>query len=700
VLYEMLTGRRLFDGETVSDTLAAVLRQEIPWPALPARTSARVHQLLHRCLERDPKQRLRDIGEVRIAINEELAHPEAEVIAGGAEARAAIEPSPTWRRALPWVLAALGLAFGARTVWTSLGLAGPARPLRLSVEPGADVSLNVTDEGPTAILSPDGSLLAFVARKNEDERPRLFLRRLDQLQAAPLLGTEGAHGPFFSPDGQWIAFFADGQLKRVAVSGGAAVVLANAPTDRGGTWSEDGTILFTPNFNPGVGLSRVSSSGGASEVLTSPDPAAGEVTHRWPQALAGGKAVLFTAHSTVGGYEDATIVVQSLPHGPKKVIVRGGYYGRYLPSGHVVYMHEGTLFAIPFDLAHLEATGAAVPVIEELVGFPFTAGAQFAFSNRGTLVYLPGRSAPMLSIQWLDRTGKLSPLGAVPGHYRNLRLSPDGTKVAMQLFDGKSSDVWVYDWGRDTWSKLTFEVTNGSFPVWAPDARRIAYTAMRGNQPGNIYWQRADGAGAAQLLTKSKNFQVATSWHPSGKYLAFQEWSPQTAYDVMILPIEGDDASGLKPGQPTPFLNSPFNEWEAAFSPDGQWLAYASNESGRLEVYVRPFPGPGGKWRISLEGGSYPTWSRNGRELFYESLDQRLMVASYAGQGGSFHAEKPWLWAGTRLPDLPGFQTLDLHPDGQRFVVLKQVGEQGEKRDKVVLFTNFFDELRRLAPTE
>jgi serine/threonine-protein kinase len=572
----------------------------------------------------------------------------------------------------------------------------------LSVELGADVSLAVTDQGPSAVLSPDGSLLAFVAHRKEGGRPQLFVRRLDQLQAAPLPGTEGAQTPFFSPDGQSIAFFADGQLKRIAVSGGATVALADAPVDRGGTWSEDGTIFFTPNSFPGVGLSRVSSSGGPTEILTKPDPAAGEVTHRWPQALPGGKALLFTANRTVGGYDDASIVVQSLPDGPRKVVVRGGYHGQYVPSGHVLYMHAGTLFAVPFDLARSEVAGAAVPVIQELASAPFSAGAEFAFSNRGTLVYLPGHGiGAMVSIQWLDRTCRLSPLRSVPGVYRTPQLSPDGTKLAFQAFDGKVSTVWGYEWRRDTISRLTFDVTGGTFPAWAPDGSGIAFTSLLGIQPGSLYWRRADGSGSEQLLTKSKSFQGATSWHPSGKYLAFQEWNPQTGYDALILPIEGVEASGLKAGQPTPFLDSPANEQQAAFSPSGRWLAYSSNESGRVEVYVRPFPGPGGKWQISTDGGFYPTWSRNGRELFYETLDQRLTLVSYAEEGASFHADKPRQFCEMRLPDSQGFRSFDLHPDGERFAVLQGIGDTADaKRDHVVLFQNFFDELRRLAPTK
>jgi serine/threonine-protein kinase len=689
VLFEMLTGKRLFGGETNSDTLAAVLTREPDWRALPATVPAGVQTLLHACLVRDPKQRLRDIGEARRALER----------TGATEPAAMGVAPPSWLRVLPWALAAIGLAFGARSLWTPLP--APARPLRLSLEVGADVSLDVSDAGSAAILSPDGSLLVFVGRVNVAERPQLFLRRLDQLTAAPLPGTQGARTPFFSPDGQWVAFFADGQLKRIAVNGGAAVVLANAPAPRGGTWSEDGTIFFTPG-SLGVGLSRVSSSGGATEVLTRPDPAAGEATHRWPQALPGAKAVLFTAHDRVGGYEDASIVVQRLPGGPKKVIVRGGYHGRYLASGHIVYMHEGTLFAIPFDLARLEAAGTAVPVIQDVIGSPFTAGAEFAFSERGTLVYLPGRGASaMRSIHWLDRTGKLSLLRPVPGTYRSPRWSPDGTKLSIDVFDGHGANIWVCEWGRDTISKLTFDATGGAYPVWAPDGRGIAFTSLRGDQRGNIYWQRADGTGSAQPLTRSKNNQIPTSWHPSGKYLAFLEFNQQkTGFDVMVLPIEGDEVSGLKPGTPFPFVHSAFNEGQAAFSPDGRWLAYSSNDSGRVEVYVRPFPGPGGKWQISSEGGSFPTWSRNGRELLYETIDQRLMAVSYAEHAGAFDADKPRLWGEVRLPDLPGFRTFDMHPDGQRLAVLKGVQEPGEKQNKVVLFQNFFDELRRVAPSK
>jgi serine/threonine-protein kinase len=286
--------------------------------------------------------------------------------------------------------------------------------------------------------------------------------------------------------------------------------------------------------------------------------------------------------------------------------VQGGYHGRYLPSGHLVYIREGTLFAAAFDLDRLEVTGEAVPVLEGVMSSSGFAGAQFAHSDGGALVYLPGGSVDAeFSIHWMDSAGKTEPLRDVPSAYGDLRFSPDGRRLAVDLRDGSQSDVWVYEWGRDTFSRLTFDPGEDTMPVWTPDGRRIAFASRRADKgTTNLYWQWADGTGDAERLTESKNMQYPASWHPSGKFLAFTEFSPQTStFDVMILPIEGSEASGWKPGEPTVFLNAPFIENHPEFSPDGRWLAYESNESGRVEVYVRPFPGPGGKWQVSTDGG-------------------------------------------------------------------------------------------------
>jgi len=690
VLYEMLTGMRAFLGEDVSETLAHILTKEPDWSALPAGLPARVKWLLTRCLTKDPKKRLQAIGEARIAIE--------EVMEGVPEIAEAGVRTAFWQLALAGTtVLALGVTLGA--LWPRP--APPAPPLRLTAELGASASF-VNALRTAVTLSPDGTSLAFAGQSSPNAPPQLYVRRLEELQATPLPGTEGARNPFFSPDGQWIAFFAEGELRKIAVAGGATVTLSEAPDDRGGTWSEDGTIVFTPAPAAGVGLSRVSSAGGTPEVLTEPDPAAGEVTHRWPQSLPGGRGVLYTASAVTGSYEGATIVAQPLPSGPKKILLRGGYHGRYLPSGHLVYIHEGTLFAAAFDLDRLEVTGEPVPAVQGVTSSSLSAGAQFAFSDRGDLVYVPGGNvAAEFTINWVDSSGNTQPLGAVPGDYANPRFSPEGRRLAMDI-DRNNPDVWVYDWGRDTLSRLTFEPGEDSRPVWTPDGLRIAFGSARAGSP-NLYWQRTDGTGDAERLTESKNTQFPASWHPSGKFLAFQELT-QTGWDLMILPMEGSETSGWKPGTPTLSLGTPFSETDPAFSPDGRWLAYQSDESGRSEVYVRPFPGPGGKWQVSTEGGRFPVWSRARPELFYRSENQRIMVimvVPYTVDGDSFRPDRPRLWSESRFAARPDVRTFDLHPDGQRFAAVSGPQRQVDlEQNKVVFIVNFFDYLRRIAPPD
>ena len=693
VLYEMLTARRAFSGEDVSETLASVLTRDPDLSVLPADLPARLRGLIARCLTKDPRKRLQAIGEARIVME--------NATEGGLEAEAARpQAAPAWRLALSGAaVLALGLTLGA--LWPRPALP-PAPALRLSAEIGADASLVtlILGAGSAAVLSPDGALLAFVAEK-AGALPQLYVRTLEELRARPLLGTEGARNPFFSPDGQWIAFFADRKLKKVAVTGGAIVTLCEAPDDRGGSWGEDGTIIFTPAGTGG--LSRVSSAGGTPEVLTKPDPGVGLASHRWPQVLAGGRTVVYT-DGTRGAYEDATIVAQPVPSGPEKILLRGGYHGRYLPSGHLVYIHEGTLFAVAFDLGRLEVTGQPAPAVEGVTSHAGYAGAQFAHSDRGALVYVPGGSVGAeLTIQWMDKAGKQQPLRAVPGDYGFPRFSPDGRRLAMDVRERGQRDVWVYECERDTLHRLTFDHVEDIAPVWTPDGHRIVFASRRADKgTPNLYWQRSDGTGLAERLTESKQMQRPASWHPSGRFLAFTEFSlPTSSYDVMILEVEGNEASGWKPGKPTAFLNTSSEEYNPEFSPDGRWLAYQSNESGRLEVYVRPFPGPGGRWQVSTEGGWGPAWSRTRPELFFQAPDRRIMVAPYAVDGDSFRPEKPRLWSEARFAVRTDGRNFDLHPDGQRFVgILRPPQAPSEvKQDKVVFILNFFDYLRRIAPS-
>jgi len=433
--------------------------------------------------------------------------------------------------------------------------------------------------------------------------------------------------------------------------------------------------------------------------MTVLDSQTGEVTQRWPQVLPGGKAVLFTSSTTLRSFEDAEIVVYSLASGQRKTLQRGGFSARYLPSRHVVYVHQGTLFAVPFDLKRLEVTGQPAPILEGVVTATQFAGAQFSFSDTGNLVYIAGGGSQNVSIYWMDREGKFTPLRETPEDYYDLAFSPDGKRLALTIVDGTRSDIWVYEWERDTLTRLTFAGEANSRPVWTPDGQRIAYSSEE-KGGANLWWIRADGAGDAQRLTESKSTQYALSWSPDGKVLALSQ-NAGTGLGILTLPIEGNEKSGWKPGEPKPFVNSAFTEGMPAFSPDGRWLAYRSNESGNIEVYVRPFPGPGGKWQISTGGGYMPKWSRNGKELFYRTTtESKIMVVTYTASGDSFHADKPQLWSPGQFTDRAGDRiNFDLHPDGKRFAVLKAPGtEQAAAVNKVSFILNFFDEIRSKVP--
>jgi serine/threonine-protein kinase len=704
VVFEMLTATRAFEGDDISSTLASVLKSDPDWNALPPATPAALVRLLKRCLQKDPRERLRDVGEVRIAIAGLLSGTSGELRTAAAAPRAASSP---WSAVL-WTTAALGVvaAVVMLTLWAPWRT--PARHVvqRYSAEIGADASLVLAGNGSAgaaAAFSPDGMLLAMVAQKSPGAPSQLYVRRLDQLKATLLPGTEEAMSPFFSPDGQWIGFFAGGKLKKISVSGGAAVTVCDAPNSRGGSWTDDGAIVFQPSGASAAFLMRVASAGGTPEPLSALAP--GEQTQRWPQVLPGGRGLIYTSSNTIGNYAEGTISYQPLPSGPKKALIRNGYFGRYFASGHLVYVHDGSLFAAPFDLARIEVTGQAAPVLED-VGIGITNGsAQFAASSTGTLAYVTGQSSitNATTIVWLDRHGTMTPIRKTPADWSNIQFAPDGQRLAFDISDGKQTDVWVYDWARDALTRVTLDPGEHWMPIWTPDGRRITYRWNRTGSAPNLFWRRADGGGDVQRLTSNPTSQYSGAWHPSAKVLAFAVAS-NTGSDVSLLPMDGDESSGWKPGTATTFLAG-HADLNPAFSADGRWIAYQSNESGPNQIYVRPFPGPGGKWLISTEGGSFPVWSRVRKELLYAGPDNRIMMASYTATGDTFTADKPRPWANARfLPRPRGFggatgRPFDLHPDGDRVAIAPvPENEQTAKQDKLVFILNFFDELRRIAP--
>jgi serine/threonine-protein kinase len=695
VIYEMATGRRAFEGKSRASVIAAILEREPqPMNALQPLASRVLDRVVRNCLAKDPDERWQNVRD--------LASELRWIAEGTMEA---VGPRVTTRvqRALPWAIA-MTLAVALVTtilVWKPWRAAPAPSSRQLSVELGAEGflagSLAPPSAGygtPSLAISPDGSMLAFVTERNHVDR--LYLRRFGQLQAAPLI-TGSVSDPFFSPDGQWIGFFssADGKLKKVPVAGGSAVAICDIDTltPRGASWGDDDSIVFNPFAQPWTPLLRVPAAGGEPEPVSTLSE--GEMTHRWPQVLPGANAVLFAAFGTQGGIDASDIVAQRLPRGPAKIVLRGAHYARYLRSGYLVYAQAAALYAVPFDVNRLEVTGQPVAVVQGVTSFKMTGASLFDMSDTGTLVYaageLIGTEAPMA---WMHRDGTMTPMRAAPRDWRSPQISPDGARVVFHLDDGRQLDLYVYEWARDFTTRLTSDPAVDANPIWSPDGRTIVFSSSRGvKQLANLYWISADGSGEPHRLTESDYRQIASSWHPSGKYLAFDQQISRQQWDLMVVPVQAS-GSVWKAGTPTRVLSKIAQRPAAVFSPDGQWLAYTSNESGRSEVFVRAFPGPGIAWQVSTSGGWFPTWSRRRNELFYLSPDSHLMVVSYSVEGNTFRANPPQTWAEQPINGRPGQRPFDVHPDGDRFVVSGDLASRTNV-DKVVLISNFFDDVRR-----
>lgn len=495
----------------------------------------------------------------------------------------------------------------------------------------------------------------------------------------PIRGTEGAGYPFFSPDGEWVGFFADGKLKKVALAGGLPVTLCDAGYRSGASWGPQDVIVFAVSGSPG--LMRVSASGGSPELITTPDNE--QERHRWLDFLPGGRAVLFTVWRSL---EMARIAVHSLETGEMRVLV-DGTHPRYAPTGHIVFAREGSLWTVPFDADRLEVTGSATPVLE---GVRVNSGglANFAIAGNGSLVYMPGE-VPLRTLVSVDRGGNVTPLTEKPGDYGALRLSPDGDRLALEVHEGRTRDIFIYDMGRSTLSRLTTGGINRS-PLWSPDGQWVAFSSGRLGDL-DLYRKRANFSGAVEPILTREHGQYPSAWSPDGTLLAYNE-SVGRSGDIWVVPLEGES-------EPLPILNTSFDERSLAFSPDGRWIVYDSDESGRFEVFVQPFPGPGRRWPVSTDGGSYPVWSATGGEIFYLN-GQRLMAVDVETEP-EFRAGVPRLaFDGSQL----GLSTssyvrdYDVTPDGQTFVMLQT--EEGSTPDQLHVVLNWFDELKTRPPTD
>jgi Tol biopolymer transport system component len=684
VFYEMLTGQQLFRGETVSDILVEVLGKEPDLSALPAHA----RYVVERCLRKDPRKRWQAIGDVRIALEEGVPESAAAPVT-------AAEAKRPW---LPWAIAAALLLVAAATsfmAWRaskSAAGSGDLPLIRLDADLGLDAHVATAYASSITAISPDGTRLLYPVR-GQDGKQMLASRLLNEKAGTVIAGTENGSGPFFSPDGQSIGFFADGKLKRIALNSGTPVTLAEASNPRGGSWGEDGTIIAS--LINTSGLSRIPASGGTPQALTQLRD--GEVTHRWPQVLPGGKAVLFTASRNLSDYESANVEVLTFKTGEVKVVQQGGYFGRYAASGHLLYVRDGTLFALNMDGSALKTRGQPVPLLDDVASSSTSAAGQFDVSRNGIFIYHSGKTLPETwSIENFDAGGskKDQPQLSKSSAYFSPRFSPDGKRLAVGM-EGKGVDLYVYDFQTDVLSRLTFFGELAYAPVWTPDGKHIVLQLARGDTQ-SLLWIRSDGAGMAQTLLEGKAVVEPHSISPDGRRVAYQQRS-KTDFEIWTLPLDLTDPDHPKPGKPEPFAQTAANEVQPVFSPDGRWMAYASDESGVYEVYVRPFPNAagGGKWQVSSGGGTLPAWSQDGRNLFFETADNRIMAASYTANGVSFSPGKPRPWSDKQLTMPSASENYDVAPDGTRIEALVATSEVNPKSIHVTFLLNFFDELRR-----
>jgi serine/threonine-protein kinase len=597
-------------------------------------------------------------------------------------------PEPSRRRGwMQWVAATVvlvALAFTAASWMTKRTAAEVNHPLvRLEVELKSNGVLG-SDVGTDVALSPDGTRLVFVSR-NADGQAYLNTRRLDESSASVIAGTAGARGPFFSPDSRWIAFWADRKLKKVSVAGGTPTIICDAPDLLGGSWGDDGYIVaaFTR-----MRLSRVAAAGGSPSVVA--DLAAASLDPRWPQVLAGGTLILFTAVGAAGP-NTATIEVLSLADGKTHVVVRGGTFGRYLANGYLTYVNQGTMFAAPFDLDRLQLRGSAAPVLDD-VSYSSTFGyAQLDASRDGTFVYRRSAGGGQFILQSIDAAGAAQTLIARPSHYGWPRLSPDGRRVALTATESGVESIEIFDRPSGRTERLASVSGSYGFPLWTRDGRSLVLGG-----PAGLFVVDANGEQGPKPLVETRGVTVPWSFSPDGRRLAYYAMGESSGFDLWTTPVTYT-ATGVVAGTPEPYLRSPSFEAYPSFSPDGRWIAYSSNESGAWEIYVRRFPDDGTKTMISVSGGHIPFWLPDGRTLLYENENHRLFVASYSADGGSFKAGPPRAWGRETVGDTGVLANIDVSRDGASVIALMPASGSTDEQtpNHVTLLLNFFDELRR-----
>jgi serine/threonine protein kinase/dipeptidyl aminopeptidase/acylaminoacyl peptidase len=699
VAYEMLTGRQAFAGETVTDIIASVMKAEPDWSRLPAGTAATLRLLLRQCLNKQARHRLHDIADARIVLEDAGTEPNLPSTAAA--------PSTLNRR---WILSGFVAVLLIGTVIGSLATRKPAplEPMRFqfSLEQAEKLVASITSVRPsrTAIaVHPNGKMIVFNADA-KGSPPQLYLRELSKSEVVPIPGTQEARGPFFSPDGQWIGFFANGQIKKVPLAGGPAVVICSVSPDTrglsGASWADDGTIYFSDR---GEGISKVPAAGGTPAKVTTSDAAHGEL-HVLPQGLPGGKTVIFTS-VIASQWERARIVAQSLEAKDQRELIQGGADARYVSTGHLVFMRTGALMAVPFDLKQLRVTGEPIALVEGVMqavnspnGADETGSGQFAISDSGTLVYATGGTHPLpeSSLVWLDRKkGAAEPVTWAPLRaYRSPRLSPDQSKVVLLVFGpSRTNDVWVYDTVRGAPTRLTFKGNNWP-AIWSPDGKRVLFASDESGVK-NLYLANADGSGPVERLTTSDYDQVPSSWSAQNNTIAFLQFQNDVGSQIWVLPMDGDR-------KPKLFIESRVALRYPEFSPDGRWIAYVSPESGTFQVYVQPYPGPGEKHRVSSDEGTQPIWSANGREILFRGNAQQFFAASITSFS-PFQTEAPRLVYAEKSAGYSSttpIRSWDATSDGQRFMVTRDEESKDKPVTQLQIVLNWTEELKRRVPAK
>ncbi|MDQ3254066.1 MAG: protein kinase, partial [Acidobacteriota bacterium] len=681
VLHEMLTGKRAFGGDSVAEAMSAILKEEPPDISEGnGKIPLHLERVVRHCLEKRPEERFQSASDLCFAL-EALSTPSgswletatvSSTVKGGGGRRLL---GNAWL-GLAAALFLIGLLALLPLALAHLRHAPPdERVVKLSLLPPEKASLG------GIALSPDGRRLAFAAVDGTG-KSRLFLRSLDALAAQPLAGTDDAAYPFWSPDSRFIGFFAEGKLKKFAASGGPPQTICNAPIGRGGAWNRDDVIIFS--LGPGEGLYRISAAGGEPSPLTTPDRSRQENSHRWPQFLPDGRSFLYLS---TGPPESQGVYLGSLDSKETRRLLPTDSSALYAPPGYLLFRRAGTLLAQAFDPQKLELTGEAFPLPEQVGGAAGSFYTYLTVSQNGMLACHTGNS-DQVQLAWFDRGGKQVGVTGSPGDYINLALAPDGKRVAFDSVDPQTMnrDLSLLELARGTPMRFIFDPATDWFPVWSPDGSRLVFSSNRAGLP-DLYQKAASGAGSDELLLKSSNAKLPTDWSRDERFILYLTLDPKTKEDIWVLPLEGDR-------QPFPLLQTEFNEAQARFSPNGKWIAYTSDESGTLQVYVQSFPATGAKWPVSTSGGDQPRWRRDGRELFYLAADGKLMAVEVKTEG-TFEAGVPKPLFETRIPHVAGPSAISYAAtgDGQRFLVRSAVEQASTTPITVVV--NWTAEVKR-----